>query len=118
VVVVVVGELDELATRPMATAATTTTTVVAINHLEFRRMIISPVAYIGTYDVFVPPRYFQRKCAVRTKLRSTIDCHRTVTQLTEFSKYRIHPCEYCVHDQCLRLHAERSGSWCVYDDIF
>jgi hypothetical protein len=88
VVVVVVGELDELATRPMATAATTTTTVIAINHLEFRRMIISPVTYIGTYDVFVVPRCSQRKCAVREKLITAIDCHRAVTRLTEFSKYQ------------------------------
>jgi hypothetical protein len=86
VVVVVVGELDELATRPMATAATTTTTVIAINHLEFRRMIISPVTYIGTYEVFVVPRCSQRKCAVRKKLSSVNDCHHTVTRLTEFSK--------------------------------
>jgi hypothetical protein len=85
-VVVVVGELDELATRPIATAATTTTTVIAINHLEFRRMIISPVTYIGTYEVFVVPRCTQRKCAVRKKLSTVIDCHHTVTRLTEYSK--------------------------------
>jgi hypothetical protein len=48
VVEVVDGEFDELATRPIATAATTTTTVSAIHHLLLRRMIHSPVAYIGT----------------------------------------------------------------------
>jgi hypothetical protein len=113
-----VGELDELATRPMATAATTTTTVVAINHLEFRRMIISPVAYIGIYEVFVLPRCSQRKWTLRKKLDSAIDCHRTVTRLTEFSKSQQTSYEYCVRDECLRLHVERTRRERVYRDIF
>jgi hypothetical protein len=86
VVVVVVGEFDELATRPMAIAATTTTTVIAINHLEFRRIIISPMTSLGTYDVFVIPPCSQRKGAVMKEPRSAIDCHATVTPLTENSK--------------------------------